>query len=466
MFFLVTLPPATAPFSVEATENVSNEFPGAPRIQSFSFAQWKGRWVFIGGRTAGYHGVGGATAEFLRASANRDIWVVDTNVKPARTYHAPVDSLPASLALVKDQWTATAQLYHQDGAKLYISGGYGQNHAGEWVTYPILSAVDLPQLIDGVMQGNVPAPSIAFAQTPLAQSSGGELIKLDDGFFYLVMGHDFEGSYTAFEGQGEHSGKAASQTYLNEIRKLQVSAGHAGELSVRLVEKFSDPVAFHRRDLNAAPVLSPSGLGLGIYGGVFTPDTQLGYTEPIYLASNGKPAVDSSFEQKMNAYTCPKLLIYDKAGETMYTTLFGGISRYAWRGDSQKFVENSKIGTKTQPVYLDGLQWSDQISTIRKVMTPGREETTELVHATALPGFLGTDGVFIPVSGLGRAHPATEILDMQQLRGRKTFVGYIYGGIQASPYRFPYLKSSEPYNAGTVPTEPSGMILKVYVQAP
>ena len=55
---------------------------------------------------------------------------------------------------------------------------------------------------------------------------------------------------------------------------------------------------------------------------------------------------------------------------------------------------------------------------------------------------------------------------MQQLRGRKTFVGYIYGGIQASPYRFPYLKSSEPYNAGTVPTEPSGMILKVYVQAP
>jgi len=47
------LPSANLPFTVTATEDVSSQFPGAPGIQSFSFAQWKGRWVFIGGRIAG-----------------------------------------------------------------------------------------------------------------------------------------------------------------------------------------------------------------------------------------------------------------------------------------------------------------------------------------------------------------------------------------------------------------------------
>src|SRR5258708_11272955 len=86
--------PATVPFTIEATEDATDEFPGAPRLQSFSFAQWKGRWVFIGGRISGYHAVGGGSAEFLKADANRDVWVIDTTVKPAKTYRVPVAQLP------------------------------------------------------------------------------------------------------------------------------------------------------------------------------------------------------------------------------------------------------------------------------------------------------------------------------------------------------------------------------------
>src|SRR2546425_6705536 len=67
--------PAGVPFTIDVSEAVAGEFPGAPRLQSFSFAQWKGRWVFIGGRVSGYHAVGGGSAEFLRADANREIWV-------------------------------------------------------------------------------------------------------------------------------------------------------------------------------------------------------------------------------------------------------------------------------------------------------------------------------------------------------------------------------------------------------
>jgi hypothetical protein len=459
--FLAALSLTKLPFAIDASEDVSRDFPGAPRIQSFSFGQWQGRWVFIGGRSAGYHNAGGGPAEFLRRDANRDIWVVDTTVQPARTYHVPVMQLPETLAPVKDEWMSTGQLYYQDGSKLYVGGGYGEDRGGKWVTYPLISEVDLPELIESVMQGRAPS-SVVFGQSNLVQSAGGELRKLPDGYFYLVMGHSFQGSYTSFEGQGEHDGGNGSQSYLNEIRKLKIAPDAHGKLRVSQVETYRDEMEFHRRDLNVTEILSPAGVGLAVYGGVFTPDTQLSYSKPIYLISGAAPQVDRKFDQKMNAYACPSLVIYDKAAQTMYTTFFGGISRYSWDRSVGDFRDNPKVGGKTEQTYLDGMQWSDQISTIRKVMAPGKEETSEVVQPNLLPGYLGTDAVFIPAPEVRRDG---SILDLDALRGTRTLVGYIFGGIQAFPYSFPYLKSSKPYNAGSVPTRPSEQILKVYVQA-
>src|SRR6478672_1653719 len=113
---------ATLPFSIEASEDVASQFPGAPYLQSFSFAQWQGRWVFIGGRISGYHAVGGGSADFLRADANGDVWVVDPTVKPAQTYHVPVTQMPTRLSAVRAQWMSTGLLYFQDGDQLYICG--------------------------------------------------------------------------------------------------------------------------------------------------------------------------------------------------------------------------------------------------------------------------------------------------------------------------------------------------------
>jgi hypothetical protein len=390
---------------------------------------------------------------------------VDTTVNPARTYHVPVDQLPTALAPLKDQWEATGQLYFQDGSTLYIAGGYGQDRSGKWQTFPLLSRIDLPKLIDGVIHGKLTAQSAKFARSPLVQATGGQLIKLSDGDFYLVMGHTFQGSYTTFEGQNEHNAEPASQTYLNEIRKLRISITPEGAMSVALIHKFEDPDEFHRRDLNVTEILSSKGAGLAAYGGVFTPESQLSYSKPVYLFPDALPVVDSHFEQKMNAYSCATLLLYDKQADTMYTTFFGGISRFAWDVAAEKFIENSKTGSKTEAVYRDGLQWSDQISTIRKVMAAGKEETTEMVHPTPLPGFLGAGAVFIPAPEILRAAPDSSTLDFAPLRGSRTFVGYLYGGIRASPYRFPYNKSAEPYNAGAVPSKSSELILRVYVQA-
>jgi hypothetical protein len=451
---------ATVPFTIELSESASSEFPGAPRLQSFSFAQWKGRWVFVGGRIGGYHAVGGGSAEFLPADANRDVWVVDTNVQPARTYHANVAQMPESLAPVRAQWTATGHLFFQDNDKLYISGGYGQDEKGKWTTFDVISQVSLPELVEAVIHGRLPSAGIAFARSPLVKSAGGGLTKLPDGFFYIVMGHTFQGSYTVFEGQEEHNSGEASQTYLNEIRKLSIKTKVDGSLSVVLAGRFRDEAEFHRRDLNITPMLSRAGLGFAAYGGVFTPETQLSYSKPIYVGAGSRPDVDSGFEQKMNAYSCAVLVMYNTAATTMYTTFFGGISRFSWNPLRQVFEENPKVGSKTDSTYLDGLQWSDQISTIRK----RENETFEIVHPASLPAFVGAGAVFIPSPDLARARPGTDILSFEPLQGTRTFVGYIYGGIRAYPYRFPYLKTAPRYNAGAVPTKISDLILKVYVR--
>ena len=147
----------------------------------------------------------------------------------------------------------------------------------------------------------------------------------------------------------------------------------------------------------------------------------------------------------------------------MYTTFFGGIGRFSWDAATQQFVENPKVGSKIEPEYLDGLQWSDQISTIQRNERAGTVETSEVVHPVGLPGFLGAGAVFIPAPHLERAYPGTDILDLDPLRGTKTLVGYIYGGIRASPYRFPYDKAATPNNSGAVPSSTNSLILKVYL---
>lgn len=444
------------PFVI-STEDVTSQFAGAPRIQSFSFGQWEGKWVFVGGRTAGYHATGGAEAEFLRAQSNRKIWVVDPTVSPLRVYCAALDTLPDSMMLVRDQLGSTAQLSFQDGNTLYVAGGYGQNHEGKWLTYPVLTALHLPRLIEGVMKERVPADSVRYVETPLAQSTGGELVKLPDGFFYLVMGHNFTGSYTAFQGQNEKNHAAASQVYLDEIRKLKITESADGPLAVTLVEAFHNEQQFHRRDLNVVRYHSEKGTGIAVYGGVFTPE-QLDWTKPVYLPSGGKPELDTAFEQKMNTYACATMLLYDSVRQAMYTTFFGGISRHYQ--EDQRFVPHAKAGTRSDATYLDGLQWSDQISTIRRA----KNGTTEFVQEKPLPSFLGSDAVFIPAAETARVQNTAEIIDLDAIAGKRTFVGYLYGGIRASPYRFPYTRTSPAYNSGTAPTKASDLVLKIYVE--
>jgi hypothetical protein len=458
--------PNTDPFLVEASEDISTQFMGAPRLHSFAWAQWDGKWVFIAGRTGGYHGVGQRDVDFPRTGANQRIWVMEPpGSGAAKVYSFPVADLPSSLAAVKNQWLATNLLHFQDKETLYLAGGYGENSAGELITYPVVSAVNLPALVDGVIHGkDTFSKTIEWAESPLVQSTGGALIKLDDGFFYLVGGHIFMGSYRSFEAADEKSTPEASQTYLGEIRKLRLRTRQQGKLEVSLVESFRSP-EFERRDFNAGLTILDGGKSLGAvaYGGVFTRD-QFNFTHPILLRAGIAPKIDDTFEQKMSAYSCATMRLYDPDSSVMSITFFGGISRWRWSDATRQFVQAPVSGDKTSRTgYFDGMPWINEITTLLE----NRATTAEFVQQdNRLPAYLGTNGAFLPAVGIKKMREDADILDLRQFHGKRVLAGYLFGGIRAFPKEFPYSEGARDYTSGTVPARANDLILKVYVTAP
>lgn len=458
--------PSEGPLRVEATEDVSGDFIGAPRLHSFAWAQWNGKWIFIAGRTGGYHGVGQGDVDFPRARANQRIWVIEPPASGrAKVYSFPVADLPSSLSLVKDQWLSSNVLHFQDKDTLYLAGGYGENSAGELVTYSVVSSVNLPALVEGVIRGkDTFSRTIAWAESPLVQSTGGGLVKLEDGFFYLIGGHVFTGSYRSFEASDERNTAATSQTYLGEIRKLRITSVPPGKLGVFLVESFKN-AEFARRDFNASLTILGDGksLGAAAYGGVFTKD-QLNFTHPIFISAGAAPKVDTGFDQKMSAYSCAVMLLYDPEAYAMYTTFFGGISRWLWNDATHQFVQAPVLGDKTkQTDYLDGMPWINEISTLAR---SGGKMVEFVQPGNRLPGYVGANGAFLPVAGLKKIREDADIFDLRQFRGKRVLAGYLFGGIRAFPKEFPYTDEARDYTSGNVPAKANDMILKVYVTVP
>jgi len=272
------------------------------------------------------------------------------------------------------------------------------------------------------------------------------------------------GTYRGFEAADEKNTTTASQTYLGEIRKLRFTSARPGKLTVFLEDSFKDP-EFARRDFNAGLTISEDGksLGAAVYGGVFTKD-QLNFTHPIFVRAGAAPKLDNGFDQKMSAYACATMLLYDPESSGMYTTFFGGISRWRWNDGKRQFVEAPVLGDKTkQTGYLDGMPWINEISTL--VRTKGK--TSEFVQQdNRLSGYVGTNAAFLPAAGLKKIREDADIFDLRQFREKRVFAGYIYGGVRAYPKQFPYTDDSAEYTSGNIPTKPNDMILKVYVTAP
>ena len=482
------------PFEVrlEAVDVSKPPFAGAPKLQSFVIAQSSSgnEWLLVGGRINGFHGFAPPEdPNFSYANANTKIWVVDLDSAPHVSSY-DLAKLPAALMPVRDQLGSTNMQGYQDGNTLYLTGGYGTNYGGtgSLVTYSMLTAINVDNLIKAVSAGresDVPA-QIRFSNDPTGrlQVTGGEMLKLGD-YFYLVMGQSFIGQYTPCVISSTPPSPACQQVYTDQVRRFRVTRDANGNpvIDNNSYWAFQDAANFHRRDLNITPTILVDGTeGIAAYSGVFVPpdpanpDANLPWRYPVYISgpaapraaaaaqvvrthpadhsarvnaakaaptaaptaspTPAPPRTDYTFEQRMNSYASANLLFYDPSAKTMYTTLFGGIGHHYYDYATKTITSAGGPpglvpGPDGKPVFNDVVPFSNSIVTL---VRDAQGRTAELVHDDPLPAFIGAETHFValPSTRAMLYRNTDEIFDLSKLT-RPTPLGYLYGGIKATP---------------------------------
>jgi hypothetical protein len=417
-------------FSLKPSQNLKN----LPALQSFVFGQSGNYWLLIGGRTNGFHGFGSAT-NFPFKKANKFVYVYNTATNK-------LDSMATALLpiVLREQYTSSNMQHFQVGNYLYISGGYGEFHAklpdSTWTTYSTLSRVNIPQIINAVVTRNTIKfrTSVVYAKDNLTASTGGEMYKLPDGKFYLVLGHRFDGMY---------SDSKAKQVYLDSVHvfkltetpsSISITAGSRQYISDNLIDSVTQ---FRRRDLLVVPAIQKGGQGVGltVYGGVFTANTGVPFRNPIYLKGGATPSyqLDKTYTQTSNIYATANVEMYDAVKDIMLTTAFGG------------------IGEDASPTAPSRDAFTQKIMTIKR--NNRTNVTTETLNPTGTPTYMGSESVFIPAPNVPMYNSNLGVMNYNAMpAGTPKLIGYIYGGIV----------SSGPAWSPSNPTIPSNMVYEVY----
>ena len=418
LLFLLALPVAAQdaadlPFEVDLVERT---FAAMPGLHSFAWAEHDGKWLFVAGRVDGLHGI--VEFAFPDDEANNAVWVVDRATE--QVWSRSLDELDDAVA---DPLRVTNPEYYQEGETLYVVGGYGMDSAtGEKITFPTLTAVDVPGLIEAVATGGDLTPHLRQTTDERLAVTGGELRKY--GGYVLFGGQRFDGQYSV-------GGSGFTQTYTERISTLDIDDdGAALSASVR-TDLPADPDVLHRRDMTVAPsylrilpveaedptdtIIVPS---LTLYGGVFRTDANLPHRTQVHFFFSDTPEfAESTYEQQFAHYTCPALPLWDATAETMHTTFFGGMAQFVYDEDTGEVEQD----------YL--VPFTDDIVTLTNDLDADSPTTFETVMPEPMPGLLGTNAVLIPAPGVPRSpHGVVQLGDLTA----RTLVGWIVGGIESS----------------------------------
>lgn len=302
-----------------------------PGLHSYAAGKYDGQWVLLAGRTNGVHDLDQSGEEsFPEESQNRDVWVIDPVTKqswrrslgdPSSIGPDPSSGLtPAQIASL----TPTNNQFTQQGDRLYMTGGYGLNTANEFTTFDVLTAIDLPGLVDWVKTGSGQAAShIRQLTSATASVTGGAMYEMG-GRFHLVLGQDFEGEYSP----------RTDGSYTRQVRSFDI-VDDGANLAIANVTQSTPVSSYRRRDLNVVPIVEPDGLGgtkegLVALSGVFTSSFGV-WTVPVEIDASGNPsmanpALPETFKQGFNGYHSAKLGMYSEASGSMHEVLMGGIS--------------------------------------------------------------------------------------------------------------------------------------------
>ena len=377
------------------------DLPGLAGLQSFAVAQDGDDWLLFGGRLDGLHRRQ-PWASFDLAGHNDLFYVVNIDSQTVET--ADMTALPVS---VREQLRSTNMQFHQRGDVLYVLGGYGYSEtAGDHITFPNITAIDVPGLIQAIRSGSPLAPHVRQQTDARFAVTGGYLQSID-GTFHLVGGHRFDGRYNPM------GGPSHTQTYTNALARFGID-DDGTTLTITDYGQTIDAAAFHRRDYNVAPRILPDGSqGLVAYSGVFQQTEDLPFLDCV-LIDDTSHSIHPTFEQYYNHYHCAHLAMYSDETQRMHTIFFGGIAQY---------VDSAGIRVRDDDVPF--------VRTIARVTIHPDGSMEEIVLPVEMPGLLGAGSEFIPRADAPVL--ASDVIDLDALpTGDSVLVGHVFGGIHSS----------------------------------
>ena len=373
-----------------------------PGLQSFAWGQEAGQWFLVGGRTDGLHRRQ-PFAAFLASDNNTMAYVIDPVTQ--QVWSASISTLPQALF---EQLQSTNMEFVQRGETLYVIGGYGYSPtASDHITYPNLTAIDLPGAMDAIRNGETIAPFFRQIIDPRMEVTGGQLGRIADHFF-LVGGQRFIGRYNPM---GPDFGPGFVQEYTNAIRKFRID-DDGTNMTIADYTEVVDTMELHRRDYNMVPQVFPDGSkGYTVFSGVFQYAADVPWLNTVDINGSGWNVVPV-FEQLLNQYHTAHAAFWDSTANTMATVFFGGIGRFYFDG-------NTLMDDPNVPF----------VNTISKV---SRDASGQLAEAAIsnMPGLLGASGEFIPESGLSITEDG--IIRTDLLFGDSVLIGHIVGGIEST----------------------------------
>ncbi len=401
-----------APWAVQSQSSLPFEimleeitYPNWPGVQSFAGGHYNGKFIIIGGRIQGLHRRM-PTQAFSEAGNNKDVWVLDPAT--GQVWSTSLSVLPTNMY---EQLQSTNLEFEQVGNTLYIIGGYGWSATiKEFLTYPYLTAVDLPTLVNAVMSGGNIEPAFRQIEDSRLAVTGGYLDKLNNTFV-LAGGQYFEGRYNPM---GPNSGPGFFQEYTNAIKRFDI-VDDGINLSIANYVETVDANALHRRDYIMAPQVFPGGQpGLTMFSGVFQYNANLPWLNCVDITSTSYQE-RNDFVQNFSHYHGARLPIYDANDQSTHTVFFGGIARY----------------------YLDAngnLIDDTNVPFVKTISVVTRDASNALSEQAIgeMPGYLGAGAEFF----LADDAPTTifeDMLDLSALTpGDTVLAGYIYGGIEST----------------------------------
>jgi hypothetical protein len=424
----------TIPYNLEVVEVTGSQLPA---LQSYSSAQSQGKWLVLGGRTAGLHGFGPGPNNFPRSTANTVAYVIDPGQNSVLGSVDLVANLPPGLA---GPLTASNPEFVQVGSQLIILGGYGKDlTSGKMTTFGSIISVDVDGLVSAIVakNNNIAGYFLQNATPDNRLRVTGGVLKYNSGIFYLVFGQNFSGDYSIQNADYNHAG-GQFQQYTEKVRAFTVGNGLAIKDFYQADGGYDPSLPYHRRDLNVVDIIGADGQtpAAVVYGGVFKAGQVAGHTMPIdigYAPTVDKVTVklDAAFNQALSQYDCAHISVFDAASTSSFTTLLGGISQYHYDSASASLVQDAL----NLSVGIDGLPFIDSISTIQH---KADGSFAQFIQPSTLPGLLGAEAQFLRnlklASGAGGPFFDNGVLKLAALTAR-TLVGHVYGGIQSfGPY--------------------------------